>query len=229
MATGIARNAGYRTATDGQEVSSFAVNKRQELIVVDFWTQLVLEGRMFHIQLGTENAPVNTTAVPDDILVWCLVDGQAGTTIIPSFVDITLTTFANTAVTGDAMLEIDRAKNRYTSGGTAYVPENLRTDRPRASNAAAYVWSTDIVASAKTAVPGSIEIARKKLFDAAPTTTNEPSDFLANLRPLYTVATQPAVAIVGVGSMIIHAGCATADTYLYGMAQWAELPTSAVI
>jgi len=227
MATGISRNAGYSTASDGQEVASFAVNKRKELIVIDFWTQLVLEGRMFHIQIGTEDAPVDTTTSPDDVTVWMLVDGQAGTTYIPTYIDVWASTFGNTAETLEGLVEIDRSKARYSTGGTAYVPENMRTDRPRASTAAAAYVGTDITASAKSAVPASMEIARVSYCETTPSATNEPCDFNMNAPKLYSVQERPAVAVVGVGSIITHFGSGTADCKGYGLMEWAELPTSA--
>jgi hypothetical protein len=227
MAVGKVRTASFAGGSDGNNVDFFAVSKRAELITIDFWTQLVLEGRCFHMQVGTEDAPVNTTGAMDDELAWMLVDTQAGTTTLPAFADVWVTTPSNTTAIANAMLEIDRAKARYSSGGTAFVPENLRTDRPRASACAcAYVWSTDIVTGTKTAVPGSMEIARKCMWDTTPSTTNEGCDFVANVRPLYTVRTQLPAAIVGVGSLVFHCGCATADTYVYGVLDWAEIPTS---
>lgn len=226
MATGISRNASYSTASDGTEVSSFAVSKRKELIVIDFWTQLMMEGRMFHMQIGTESAPVATTTTIADTLVWMLADGQAGTTYLPAYADVWVQTFGNTAETLEAMFEIDRGKARYSSGGTAYVPENLRSDRPRTSTVAKAYVGTDITAAAKTAVPGSIEVSRKAYCETTPSATNEPSDFLGNLVALYDCHRNPPCAVVGVGSMLVHFGSGTADCTGYGVLDWAELPTS---
>ena len=227
MVTGIARTTGYSTATDGTPVGSFAVNKRKELIVVNFFTQLVLEGRMFHMQIGTEATPVDTTTTVADTLVWMLVDVCAGMTYIPTYIDVWASTYGNDATALEAYVEIDRAKNRYSSGGTAYVPENMRTDRPRVSTAAAAYVGTDIVATAKSAVPGSLEIARANYFEATPTATNEPIDFIMNLPKLYSVYERPAVAVTGIGSILTLFGSSTSDCKGYGLMEWAEIPTSA--
>lgn len=229
MATGIARNAGYDTAADGEEVAGFAVSKRQELIIIDFYTQLMMEGRMYHMQIGTESTPVDSTGAIADTTVWMLLDTAAGTTTIPTYVDVWAQTYGNTSATLEAMVEVDRAKNRWNTGGTAYVPENMRTDRPRASTCIKCYVGTDITANAKTAVPGSMEIARASYFETTPSATNEPVDFVMNIPRLYSIKDRPPVAIVDVGSLICHFGATTADAVGYGVMEWAELPTTAVV
>ncbi len=65
--------------------------------------------------------------------------------------------------------EIDKSKKRYSSGGTAYTPANLRGDSPRSFNGAAYV-GTDITALAKSAVPASVELRRGLVVEDAQAT-----------------------------------------------------------
>ena len=229
MALGKVRTDSFDTATG--PTPFFAVNKRQEVIVIDFWTQLVLEGRVFHVQIGTESAPVNTTTSIDDELVWTVVDTNPGTIYMPTYVDVWAAASTATGETLVGMLEVDRAQNRYDSAGLAYVPENMRTDRPRPSTATCYVMhSTDdagIVVSAKTAVPGSMEIGHKAFYEDTAGSTNEPVDFVMNMAKLYSVMEKPAVAIADPGSMIVHFGAGTADETGYGIVEWAELPATA--
>ena len=217
----------YDTGTDGTALSWAAASRRGELIVIDFWTQLVLEGRMFHMQIGTESTPVDTTTTIADTLVWMLLDTSAGTTTLPAYADVWVQTFGNTAETLEAMLEVDRAKNRYSTGGTAFVPENMRTDRPRTSTCTKCYVGTDITAAAKTAVPGSMEIARKAYCETTPSATNEPCDFVGNLAPLFKTPDRPTCAVVDVGSVLTHFGSGTADCTGYGLFEWAEIPTTA--
>lgn len=224
---GKVRQNTYESYPEGTE-RELRVNRRGELVVIDFWTQLVIDGRMFHMQVGTEDAPTATCGTLDDTLAHMLVDGKVGTTYIPAYADAQLATYAATTVPPMAMLEIDRAKARYSSGGSAFVPENLRTDRPRTSNAAAAYVGEDITALAKTAVPGSMEIARRCFGETAPTATNEPTDFLHNLTPLFVASQRPGAVVVGVGSILLHFGCATADGTGYSVLQWAEIDTDNV-
>jgi hypothetical protein len=198
-------------------------NRRGELVVCDFWTQLVLDGRMFHLQVGTESAGVDTTTTAADTLVWMLVDGAAGTTYIPALYEIAVEELAS-ATQIEAYLEIDRAKARYESGGTAFVPTPMRCDSPRVSVAAVAYVGTDITALDKTAVPGSIELGHHTFTEDAinPATGNELHKYVLSARE------RPLGAVVGVGSILGHCAASTGDAKAQGCLQWAELPTTAV-
>lgn len=223
------RQNSYENYSEGQDRLARG-NRRGELVVCDFWTQLVLDGRMFHCQAGTEDAPVNTCTTIDDQLCQAVVDGTDGFTMIPSFADNQLATSANTAIPPISMLEIDRAKVRYAAGGggSAFVPENLRTDRPRTSIATACRVGPDVIIAGKTTVPGSIELARRCSGETTASATNEPADFIFNSVPFFNARNGPMAVVVGVGSIVLYFGCATADSTGYSTLDWAELPTESV-
>ena len=214
---------GTYLATNNNSSADARANRRGELVVIDFWTQLVLDGRVFHIQLGTEDAPINSTTGIDDTTVWALADNPVGITMLPAFAQVVMSGLG-AATSPCVMLEVDRAKNRYSSGGTAYVAENLRTDRPRVARATAYV-GTDITAAAKTAVPGSLEIWRAAWFEDAIATGTGAEWKDAS----WCAKDMIPVAIVGTGSLVLHFGAATADLTGYGALQWAEMDTDSVI
>ena len=213
----------YESNAEGTE-RPLRGNRRGELVVCDFWTQLMLDGRMFHMQIGTETTAVNSTGAVDDQTVWMLVDGLTGWTLLPALYEVSIDQLA-AATTPEAYLEIDNSKVRYNTGGTAYVPENLRTDRPRTSVAAKAYVGTDITALAKTAVPGSIEIQHHTFFeDAIGTGTGaELHQYTVNAR------TRPLPAVVGIGSIIGHFGASTADVVGYGCVQWAEVESENIV
>ena len=198
-------------------------NRRGEMVIIDFWQQLVFDGRMFHMQIGEESAGADTTTVAADTLVWMLLDGVAGTTIIPALYEVAIEEIAS-AVSIETYLEIDRAKTRYNSGGSAFVPTPMRCDSPRVSIAAKAYVGTDISALAKTAVPGSIEIGHHTYTEEAinPATGNELHKYILNAR------TRPLGVIVGVGSVLCHCAADTGDAKATGCLEWAELPTTAV-
>ncbi|MHC4867017.1 MAG: hypothetical protein ACYTEX_23310 [Planctomycetota bacterium] len=198
-------------------------NRRGELVVCDFWTQLMLDGRIFHMQVGTESAGVNTTTTAADTLVMMVVDGLDGWTLLPVLYEVSVDAAA-AATQPEAYLEIDNAKVRYNTGGTAFVPENLRTDRPRTSVAASAYVGTDITTNAKTAVPGSIEIGHHTFWeDAIATPTG------AELHHYVISAKErPLPAVVGIGSILGHFGASTADATGFACLQWAEVESENV-
>ena len=220
---GRVRQNSYENYTDGQDRYA-RLNRRGELVVMDFFSQCIFDGRVFHLQVGTEDAPVNTTGAVDDTLGNVLWDNPVGYTAMPFYaswhiVDLTTSTLAL------AMLEVDRLIARYSSGGTAYVPENLRTDRPRvAVGGAFYVGAPDITLAAKTAVPGSIELWRHNFGLDALTTQLYQEIF--NVK--YSLRSDPFAAVVGLGSIIAHFGAATADATGYNMMDVIQLPTESV-
>lgn len=182
---------------------------------IDFWDWLSMLGRDYIVQLGTEDAPIDSTTSIDDALVWAVVDVPSGVSIAileagVNVVDFTTGTLAN------VMLEIDKAKVRYVSGGTAFTPLNLRTGEANSSGVAAYV-GTDVTVAAKTA-GGSLEIARSAISnDAVATqTAQENNNFLWRPERYIPILDGPA-------SFLLHFGAATADVTGYGQVKFAEL------
>lgn len=208
---------------DGRE-AQIRANRRGELVVADFWTQMLLDGRLYHVQIGTEDAPVASTTAIDDELVWMLIDQDAGYVTIPFASQITIANWTTATLVG-SMLEADFAKARYTSGGTAFVPENMRSDTPFAYQGTAYV-GTDITAAAKSAVPNSVEFHRGTLVEDAQAT---PAAADAAIAMSYSARRDALVAIVGVGSLIVHHGATTADVNSYGYIQFLQLDRTKVV
>ena len=219
----ITKQNAYLDRTENQEGPARA-NRRAELVVVDMWDQFILDGRTFQMQLGTEDAPINTTTSIDDQLVFAVADNPAGLTMIPSFLQLSIATWTTSTLV-NMMLEIDRALARYSSGGTAYVPENLRTDRPRTASGTFYV-GTDVTVIAKTAVPGSMEIWRHVgSEDNVGTSTGAEN---ANVSRYSAKELGMFAAIVGVGSALVHFGTASADATGYGSFCFVQVPSASV-
>ena len=220
---GIVRQNSYQNYSEGQERPA-RLNRRGELVVTDFFTQCILDGRTFHMQLGTEDAPINTTTSIDDQLSFGVADNPVGYAMIPVYFACSVATWT-TATLLNTMLEIDRALARYSSGGTAYVPENLRTDRPRAAVGGSFYVGTDVTVAAKTAVPGSIELWRHTgSEDNVGTSTGAENQNLAQ----YTAKIHPVAVMVGVSSAVLHFGTASADATGYGLFDFIQLPVESV-
>ena len=199
-------------------------------VVVDMFTQLVLSGFAYHMQVGTENAGDGLTNVIDPILVAMIADNAAGNAMIPLLYEVNPGVIADTAALVMAMLEVDKDKVRYAAdgSGTVYVPANLRTDDPNSANGSFIVMEGDgIVAAAKSAVPNSVELARKDFIeDALADTLGYPGTWDP---VVYSVMKRPPMVLVDASSIVCHAGSATALCTGYTALQFAQFDKDLVV
>lgn len=201
------------------------VNRMGMQVVIDFFTQLALSGKTFHVQAGTEDAGFTATAAIDDELASILIDQNTGYAMIPLRYEVSPGVVAG-ATLAMAKLELDMAKKRYSSGGTAFVPQNLNNQSAAAGWAgAAYVaGASDIVALAKSAVPLSVELAHRDFIeDALANTIGYPG---AWEKDVYNVRQHPMAVAHGATSLVGHLGSATADMTAYARIQVAQLETA---
>lgn len=211
----------------GEAVAERAViNKLGFQVVVDFFTQLTLSGLTYHVQMGTEAAGVAFTTTIDDQLVSMLMDNNAGYALIPLRFEANTGVYAG-ATLSYAMLELDMAKKRYSSGGTAFVPRNLHAQAPASWNGVAYVaGSSDITSLTKTAVPDSVELSRRQFTeDALADTIGYPGSWG---KEIFSMRTHPIAVSYGVSSLIGHVGSASADMTGYAVLQAAQLTIAQV-
>ena len=185
------------------------------LITQDWKQALVNEGKSYQLQLGTEDAPINSTTSIDDALVWGLVDVPSGVAIMPYMAQAVIATWT-TATLINFMIEVDNAKIRYSSGGTAFTPLNHRTDIATASSVSAYA-GTDITSAAKTS-GGSLELYRESIE----VNVGNAADY--NPPMLWTPDASPLV--VGPAAVLFHLGAASADVTAYGVIKWFEFVTA---
>jgi hypothetical protein len=172
---------------------------------------LILAGYGYHVQVGTEDAPVASTTSIDDQLVWALVDVPTGKTIIPIYAEVVTATWT-TATLINMMLEIDPGKVRYSSGGSAFAPLNMNTGCATSSGCNAYV-GTDVTVAAKSTT--SMEIARLAgSEDNVGTSTGAENHFKFNAKE------RGIHVIKGPGSFLVHYGAASADVTGYGCFQF---------
>lgn len=203
------------------------INRLGFQVITDFFTQMILSGFAYHIQAGEENAGVETPAALDDQLGFMLADNVAGYCMIPLLYEAT-PGVVDGATLLEAMLEVDKAKARYNSGGTAFVPANLRGDDPNTANGTFYITDgSDIAVLAKTAVPDSVELARQDfLEDTLNPTIGYPGEWNT---VIYSARTRPICAIIGVGSIVCHLGAATDQPIAYGVLEFAQFDKDLVV
>ncbi len=211
------------------------LNRRGELVVTDFFTQMVLDGKTFGVQIGSMDAAgaINSTgAAPADTLVWALTDTATGTTIIPVQAQLAIQTWT-TATLIDFMLEADMGKVRFSAvgGGGAFTPINALGGSPKRAKSKTYVNLTTgagVTAAAKSTiggVDGSYEFYQTaievNLGNAADAATD------AGFRWNAQTDGSPPI-IVGPGSFLFHAAAA-ADFTAYGNYRFIELPSESVV
>lgn len=212
------------------------INRRAELVVTDFYTQMVLDGKTFGVQIGSMDtaSTVNSTGTAiDDEVVWALTDAATGTTIIPVQAQIAIQLWGSASLI-DFMLEADMGKVRFASvgGGGAFTAINALGGSSRTANSVSYVnASTGAGVSAATkstigGVDGSYEFYQTAIED----NFGDASDAATNAGFRWNAQTDGSPPIiVGPGSFLLHFAVATADATGYGNYRFIELPSESVV
>ncbi len=213
-------------ALSEQEKERAVVNRMGSQIQVDFFTQLVLGGYAYHMQGGTEIVGIAATVAIDDQKCTMLADNSASFAMIPLLYEVNIGVVAGATIV-QAMLEIDKDKIRYDSTGNAFVPANMRTDDPKSATGNFYV-GPDITIAAKSAVPNSVELARKNYTeDALADTLGYPGTWATKV---YDIATRPPMVLIDASSIVGHCGSAAAnDTTGYYVLQFAQFSKTLVV
>ncbi len=219
------RHTSIPAVAEGGETRAI-VNRMGAQIVADFFTQMVLSGFAYHMQFGTEDAGVAFTVAIDDELASLVADNKAGNAMIPLLYEVNVGVIAGATIV-TAMLEIDKDKVRYLSGGNSYVPANLRGDDVNSANGSFFVGA-DVTLATKSAVPNSVELARKDYIeDALANTIGYPGAWAT---AVYDINKRPPICLIDASSIVGHCGSASAnDTTGYAVLQFAQFNKSLVV
>src|SRR3990167_3896088 len=107
------------SASEGSMVAVKA-SRRGELVVIDFFTQMALEGRAYQVRAGTITTPlVGDLLVTDSAAEMC-VDAAAGVTVIPVYLNLAIR-----LLTGILHEYAAKSVASASTAGTAVVPLNL--------------------------------------------------------------------------------------------------------
>ena len=125
---GKVRQEGYNVEGDGNTQVA-RMTPRGELITSDLMQQFVFDGRAYIVSNSARETALASGASFSDTAPFALLDVPAGTTAIP------LQIYLHTKVDDktQTLLVTLSDKTRYTSGGTAHTPQNLRFDEPNGS------------------------------------------------------------------------------------------------
>jgi len=209
----------YHSTGEGT-TGKLRLNPRGELVVPDFFTQLVLDGRVFNASNAAQETLEDlseTSRGASNVNPALLLDVPTGTTAVPLEVlldigaDGTDEDIAITICTDDA--------TRYSSGGAAITPVNMRKDDAQSSACTFKSGSSTITAAANTD-DDTLYSARIAAEGAPRTSVTGTPSFFWTAR-LYT----PPV-LIGPASLLVFIVSATADqTYMWSV-KWYELPTT---
>ncbi len=92
-------------------------NRRGEVCIVDFFTEMALEGRCYHVRAGTLTTGLTGDVAISDAVAEMAVDSASGVTFLPFEVMITWDTLGN-----DALECAAKSVGGSSSGGTDFVP-----------------------------------------------------------------------------------------------------------
>jgi len=211
----------YHTVSEGSS-GKLRLNPRGELVVPDFYTQLVLDGRVFNASNAvqeTDEAICETGRGTNNINPSLLLDVPTGTTAIPLEVIIDIGNSPGTSVDMVFTINTDD-KIRYASGGAAITPINMRKDDPRTSNCPFYSASTQIVAAANT--DDDTIYCQMMEAEATPRTATSGEPWFLWTARKYT----PPVLIGPAAFLVFIMAASTNDQELNYSVKWAEFATT---
>jgi hypothetical protein len=195
------------------------LNPRGELVVPDFFTQLVLDGRVFNIsnevQEGGATALIGETAPgTNNVNPSILVDVPTGTTIIPLEAMVMA---ESTGTSGDwVVVRINTDDTtRYSSGGNALTPINMRKDDVRSSNCVCKDGSSQITAAANT----DDDIIWMSSYDYS---------VRAGERLEWTARQYTPPVLIGPASLLVYVDVNNVDEEILFSVKWAEFQTTEI-
>ena len=184
-------------------------------VVMDFFTQMAIEGRVFQIRAGDIATPLIGDVPIADTKAELCADCVSGTTIIPCYASIGVTLLPGTA----NQIKI-QSVGVVSSAGTAFVPLNLKSGGPAATSTARV--------DAAGAVTVTLELATTTLrhFEWS-------AEFVQDAGTESPFATQPLVweprcppVLVGPRCFYIQIASATGGPGYFAHFDYIELPTA---
>lgn len=186
-------------------------NKMGFPIVIDFYTQMAIEGRVYQVKAGTITAPLAGDVVVTDTKAEMCADALSGTTIIP-----VNTNFSLNAAVGTLQENAGKSVGAVSASGTAFVPLPLLQGGSAA------------ISTARVAAAGGVTVTA----EAATTTRRHWSWSQPIAAGAYTTTYdwKPRTPPILVGPACYYvqmAATGTGPSY-YAAFDYIELPTTAV-
>ena len=187
-----------------------------ELVVVEFITAALLDGRGYQVRVGTIATGIAAQDVIADATAEMCADAVAGTTIIPVHFGIGIRGIA----TGTTLQVAVKAVGVVSSAGTAFVPLPLKQDGSAAV-------STARAAAGAVTVTAELSTTTRRLFEYENVNTQTPASALGTVDNA-TIAAQAAdLRYIGVGPACVYVQLAatTAFNLYFATLDYLEFPT----
>jgi len=207
-----------RGATSEEKVQ---VTKRGELCVVDFYTQMALEGRAYQVRAGTVATGLAADSTLTDTAAQMAVSAPVETTIIPVSIRLALRDVATATTLQCAMKAVGAAH----SAGTAFVPLPLLQGGPPCISTAAATTDGGCTVAAE-----ALTTTRRLWEFEALQTQSATVLAVGALGAIASETYRPIVPYIGTGIACVYVQIAstTAFTLHFGALDFIELPTELV-
>ena len=188
-------------------------SKRGELIVIDWYKQMALEGRAFQVRAGTITTPIVGDLLITDSAAEMCADAATGTTIIPTYLNIGIRL-------GTGILHEYGAKSigSVSTAGTAFVPLPL------------LMGGSSAVSTARTGTAGAVSVGaetatttRRHWAYANPVTVGAGNE---NTVPEWAPRVPPT--LVGPACFYVQIAASGTGPSYYAHFDYIELATTAV-
>lgn len=188
-----------------------------ELVVVDFITAALLDGRGYQVRGGTIVTGLASDVPLADTKAEMCADAATGTTIIPVAFHLGLQEVA-TALTVQVYV---KAVGVVSSAGTAFTPLPLKQD------GAAAVSTARVGAAGGVTVTAEVATTTRRLFEYENEFTQAPTTINGNLAAASIAAVAADLRYIGVGPACVYVqiGDTTAAVKHYATIDYLEWPT----
>jgi len=190
-------------------------------VVMDFYTQMAIEGRAFQVRAGTVATGLAADSTLTDTAANMCVDAAAGTTIIPVSIRLGLRDVA----TGTTLQCAMKAVGAVSSAGTAFVP------LPLLQGGVASVATARVATDGGVTVTAELATTTRRLWEFEALQTQSATVLaVGSLATIASAAWRPIVPYIGVGPACVYVQIAstTAFTLHFGALDFIELPTTAI-
>jgi hypothetical protein len=201
-----------QTTGEGQW-AALKSSKRGDMIVIDWYRQMALEGRCYNVRAGTVTTPlVGDVAITTAAAEMC-ADAATGTTIIPCYLNIGVR-----LGTGTLHEYAAKSEPAVSTAGTAFVPLNLLL-----GGAAATSTARVGAAGAVTVTAEAVTTTRRHWHYANPLA-------VAAGNEVTTLEWKPVTppVDVGPGCFYVQIAATTTGPSYYANFDYVELPTTAI-